>query len=200
VRCIEIAEQKKQGNKVGMIVYNTSVYNLPTYPFTLIYSYTRSKKLSLRSKNDLGMACHTPLLKKVKKQGEMPLPSLGPIPLKNVEFRDGMGPRLGNGISRCFFTFLRGLRHFLAALWRGLFRGLQQLLLQVEDILTRTLSTKGEGGSWHWQVHKGRKPGTMEGTETRLPIKIQNLVYTKLKLTHTHPDYMHHCLGLSLWL
>ena len=34
------------------------------------------------------MACHTPLLKKVKKQGEMPLPSLGPIPLKNVEFRD----------------------------------------------------------------------------------------------------------------
>jgi len=26
------------------------------------------------------MACHTPPLKKVKKQGEMPLPSLGPIP------------------------------------------------------------------------------------------------------------------------
>jgi len=46
------------------------------------------------------MACHIPTLKKVKKQGKMPLPSLGPIPLKkNVEFRDGMGPRLGNGIS-----------------------------------------------------------------------------------------------------
>ena len=44
------------------------------------------------------MACHTPSLKKAKKQGEMPLPaSLGPIPLKNVEFRDGMGLRLGNG-------------------------------------------------------------------------------------------------------
>jgi len=28
------------------------------------------------------MACHTPPLKKVKKQGEVPLPSLGPIPLK----------------------------------------------------------------------------------------------------------------------
>jgi len=28
------------------------------------------------------MACHTPPLKKVKKQGEMPLPSLSPIPLK----------------------------------------------------------------------------------------------------------------------
>jgi len=27
---------------------------------------------------------------------------------KNVEFRDGMGPRLGNGISPCFFAFLRG--------------------------------------------------------------------------------------------
>ena len=33
-----------------------------------------------------------------------------------------------------------------------------------------------------------------------LDIKIQNLVYTKLKLTHTHPDYMYHCLGFSLWL
>ena len=54
------------------------------------------------------MACHTPPLKKVKKQGEMPLPSLGPIPLKNVEFRDGMGLRLGNGISPGFFTFVRG--------------------------------------------------------------------------------------------
>ena len=28
------------------------------------------------------MAYHTPSLKKVKQQGEMPLPSLGPIPLK----------------------------------------------------------------------------------------------------------------------
>jgi len=36
------------------------------------------------------------------------IPSLGPIPLKNVEFRDGMGPRLGNGISPCFFNFFRG--------------------------------------------------------------------------------------------
>ena len=31
-------------------------------------------------------------------------------------------------------------------------------------------------------------------------IKVQKLVYTKLKLTHTHPDYMHHCLGLFFWL
>ena len=69
---------------------------------------TRSKKFSPKNRKDLGMACHTLPLKKVKKQGEMPLPSLSPIPLKNVEFRDGMGPRLGNCISPCFFTFLRG--------------------------------------------------------------------------------------------
>ena len=31
---------------------------------------------------DLGMACHALPLKKVKKQGEMPLPSLSPIPFK----------------------------------------------------------------------------------------------------------------------
>jgi len=49
------------------------------------------------------MACHTPPLKKETR--EMPLPSLSPFPLKNVEFRDGIGLRLGNGISTCFFTF-----------------------------------------------------------------------------------------------
>ena len=32
------------------------------------------------------MACHIPPLKKAKKQGEMPLPSLGPIPLKKCYF------------------------------------------------------------------------------------------------------------------
>ena len=31
---------------------------------------------------------------------------------------------------------------FLAALWRGLLRGLQQLLLQVEDILTNSQHKK----------------------------------------------------------
>jgi len=31
------------------------------------------------------MACHTPPLKRVKKQGEMPLPSLGPIPSLNSD-------------------------------------------------------------------------------------------------------------------
>jgi len=57
-------------------------------------SKTRSQKFFLKNKKDLGMACHIPPLKKAKKKG--------------VEFRDGMGPRLGNGISLCFFAFLRG--------------------------------------------------------------------------------------------
>jgi len=43
---------------------------------------TSSKKFSPKNKKDLGMAYHIPPLKKAKKQGEMPLPSLGPIPLK----------------------------------------------------------------------------------------------------------------------
>jgi len=69
---------------------------------------TRSKKFSPENKKDVWMACHIPPLRKAKKQGEMPLPSLSPIPIKNVEFRDGMGPRLGNGISPCFFAFMMG--------------------------------------------------------------------------------------------
>ena len=42
------------------------------------------------------MACHIQPLEKAKKQGE--LTRLSPIPLKCVEFRDGMGLRLVNGI------------------------------------------------------------------------------------------------------
>ena len=38
----------------------------------------------------------------------MPLPSLGPIPSLILHFLNGMGPRLGNGIFPCFFTFWRG--------------------------------------------------------------------------------------------
>ena len=45
------------------------------------------------------MTCHTPPLKKAKKQGEMPLSSLSPIPSLNSKFFNRMGPRLGNGIS-----------------------------------------------------------------------------------------------------
>ena len=37
------------------------------------------------------MACHIPPLKKAKKR-VTPLPSLSPIPIKNVEFRDGIYP------------------------------------------------------------------------------------------------------------
>lgn len=45
------------------------------------------------------MACHTPSLK---------VPSLGPISFNDVEFRDEMGPSLGNGFSVCFFAVLNG--------------------------------------------------------------------------------------------
>ena len=38
---------------------------------------------------------HIPPLKKDKKQEEIPLPTLSPIPFGNVEFRDGMGLTLG---------------------------------------------------------------------------------------------------------
>jgi len=50
------------------------------------------------------MACHTPPLEKAKKQGEIPLPSQS-IPILIVEFRDGMGLRMGNGISSCILAF-----------------------------------------------------------------------------------------------
>ena len=46
------------------------------------YCYCKKQKIFSENKKDLGMACHTPPLKKVRKQGEMPLPSLGPIPLR----------------------------------------------------------------------------------------------------------------------
>ena len=54
------------------------------------------------------MACHTPSLKKVKKARGNAITQPQSHPIKeNVEFRDGMGPRLANDISPCFFTFLR---------------------------------------------------------------------------------------------
>ena len=63
--------------------------------------FTGSKTFSPKNKKNLGMACHTPPLKKVKKQGKMPLPSLGPIPLKNVE-----GKCQGNCNWALFFVWL----------------------------------------------------------------------------------------------
>ena len=53
------------------------------------------------------MACHNQTSQKsVKKQGEMPLSSLGPTLQKMLKFVDGMG--LLNGISPCFFAFFEG--------------------------------------------------------------------------------------------
>jgi len=45
--------------------------------------YNKKKKnFSEKQKEFRDMVRHTPALKKVKKQGEIPLPSLSPIPLK----------------------------------------------------------------------------------------------------------------------
>jgi len=70
--------------------------------YTLI-TCTRSKKFSPKIKRDLGMACHTlPLRKSEETRGNaITQPRSHPIP----KFFHGMGPRLGNSISPCFFTF-----------------------------------------------------------------------------------------------
>jgi len=49
------------------------------------------------------MACHTPPLKKETR--EKPLPSLSPSPSLNSKYLNGMGLRLGNGISPCYLYF-----------------------------------------------------------------------------------------------
>ena len=66
-----------------------------------------AKNFLRKIKKDLVMAGLSliPPLEKAKKQGEMPLTRLSPIPLQNVEFRDGMGLSL---ISPCFLAFSRG--------------------------------------------------------------------------------------------
>jgi len=55
------------------------------------------------------MSCHAPPLKIAMKQGEIPLPSLGLIQsLNSTVLKNGMGLRLGNGISPSVFAVLRG--------------------------------------------------------------------------------------------
>jgi len=69
------------------VLYSQTICAFPYIPLASEQSkstiiYTRSKKFSPKNKKNLGMACRIPPLKKAKKQGEMQLPSLGPIPLK----------------------------------------------------------------------------------------------------------------------
>ena len=63
------------------------VHTHNTYSDTLIRN--QKQKISLKNKKDLGIACHTAPLKKAKKQGEMPLPSLGPIQKCRIYGWDG---------------------------------------------------------------------------------------------------------------
>jgi len=48
-----------------------------------IYIMYKKQKIFSKNKKDSVMACRIPPLKKAKKQGEMPLPSLGPSPSLN---------------------------------------------------------------------------------------------------------------------
>ena len=66
-----------------------------------------AKNFSTKIPGDLVMACHIPSPpEKPKKQEEMPLTSLSPIPsLNSTFFINGMGLRLVNGISSCFLGF-----------------------------------------------------------------------------------------------
>ena len=63
------------------------------------------KQKKLIPKNYLVMACHTLIIEKVKKQGEMPLPILSSIPFIKCRIKDGMGLRIGNGTSPCPLAF-----------------------------------------------------------------------------------------------
>ena len=69
---------------------------------------SRGKNFLRKIKQDLVMACHIRIilpLEKAKKQGEMPLTRLSPIPSLNSTFCNGMGLSLVNGISPCFYSF-----------------------------------------------------------------------------------------------
>jgi len=57
---------------------------LPAFMHTDHISDKKQKKFSEKKKKGFMDGLHTPPLKKVKKTREMPLPSLGPIPLKKM--------------------------------------------------------------------------------------------------------------------
>ena len=70
----------------------------------MVTIYIKKQKFYLKNKKDIGKACHTTLLCEETRGNAITQPQSHPIK-KNVEFRDGMGPRLGNGISPCVFAF-----------------------------------------------------------------------------------------------
>ena len=64
------------------------LYTQAGYAFHVLYKAHKqeAKNFLQTTKKDFGVACHTPPLNKINKQGEMPLPSLGPIPSLNSTF------------------------------------------------------------------------------------------------------------------
>jgi len=91
--CIQTTTSMQQRGSLKTRSY-TVRFTLKNFCYLkLATHFMHSKKLtnkiqknSLENKKDLGMTCHTPPLKKVKKQGEMPLPSLTDIPSLNSAF------------------------------------------------------------------------------------------------------------------
>jgi len=81
--CIQTTTSVQQGVSQKIRLKHFCCLKLATH---FMSSQTRSKKISPKNKKDLGMAYHTSPLKKVKKQGEMPLPILDPIPSLNSTF------------------------------------------------------------------------------------------------------------------
>jgi len=76
--------------------------------YRFAYEYKEQKIFSTKQKGFRdGQSYSTPQRSEETRGNAITQPRSHPIK-RNVEFRDGMGPRLGNGISPCFFTFLRG--------------------------------------------------------------------------------------------
>ena len=67
-------------------MHNIIYANTKNLTYVCLHWYYKKQKFYPKNKKDLGMACHIPPLKKAKKQVEMPLPSLSPIPLKKSRF------------------------------------------------------------------------------------------------------------------
>ena len=73
----------KQKVEIQTCAYCASAVHMETQAtHSMCSTKQESKILSLKNRKDLGMASHTPPLKKKKaqKQGEVPLPFLSPIP------------------------------------------------------------------------------------------------------------------------
>jgi len=72
----------------------------------IVFSETKSEReISEKEKEFRGGLSYSAPQEKRRHKGRCHYPASVPSLKKNVEFRDWMGLKLGNGISPCFFTF-----------------------------------------------------------------------------------------------